>query len=100
MLLVRFTWRFIELVVLESETYDMSQEPTNVILSYRSVPGSPFIFRRAWCCAYSRVVNSPRGGCRGAPAPGHAAPLVGGDRHARGAHDRIRHSHQFISASS
>ncbi len=34
MLLVRFTWRFIELIVLESETYDMSLELTNVILSY------------------------------------------------------------------
>jgi len=34
MLLVQFTWQFIELIVLESETYDMSLELTKVILSY------------------------------------------------------------------
>ncbi len=34
MLLVRFTWQFIKLIVLESNTYDMSLELTNVILSY------------------------------------------------------------------
>jgi len=34
MLLMQFTWQFIKLIVLESKTYNMSLELTNMILSY------------------------------------------------------------------
>ena len=70
MRLVRST----EWTVVESKTYDMALEQTNVILKY--VLGariSSSSFRRTWRML-SRVVKSSREGQRGALALGYAAP--------------------------